>query len=86
MVIQNDKSISDNYTALLVRLREIDNEEQSGASICAWCGHPKSKHLPDKRCSTWATAQYFTAKRHKEREAVTSGLRLIEELRGLTVP
>lgn len=83
MLIQDDKSVSDNYTGLLVRLREIDTEEQAGVSICAWCGEPKSKHLPDKRCSTWALSQYFTAKKAKDRQAIERALVLLEELRRL---
>lgn len=83
MLIQREKSIAENYIALLLRLREMDIEEQSSTAVCAWCENPKINHLPDKRCSTWLLSQYFTPKKAKEREATEQALMLIEKLNSL---
>ena len=82
-VVNQSKTLEQSYTDALVRLRDIDREEQAGESVCSCCEEKKSDHCPDGRCSSWVCSRNFTPRRGEERRSIVRAIELLEELRGL---
>ena len=80
MKLNLHQSIMELYAELLVRRREIERREADGTAECVWCQKLKRSHVPDMRCSTYATSQFFTNVRDQERKQCERALQLIEEL------
>ena len=80
-LIDSKKSIEENYSRLLQLERILLLEDMAGDSYCAWCHCQAKEHLPDKRCSTYATSQYFTNRDIAKRNSIGKALELIESLR-----
>lgn len=82
-IISEHKSITEVYSELCIRLRDIQREVQEERAICQHCGHPKSRHCNDGRCDIYATSRHFHNIRTDEFERVQKALGLIEELRAV---
>lgn len=79
MKLNLHQSLTELYSEMLLRRREIERGETNGTAECVWCGQYKRSHLPNMRCSS-VTVTFFTNTRDQERKQVDRALTLIEEL------
>lgn len=87
MLIDPSKSVTDVYTGLLLRAREIDRKASAGTLLCANCGRIKSKHDGhdghDGRCDCSLTSTRFRCDEEDERVVLEQAMVLIEKLKSL---
>lgn len=78
-IIQRHQSLTELYSSLLIRKREIDRGEDKGTAWCGPCAKRKSEHLHDGRCSSSGPSE-FRNSRHEEQKKVATAIDLIEQL------
>lgn len=84
-IVDTEKSISGEYTRLLVEKRQLDIKEAIGETICRHCGRKKTEHLPDQRCSVYAGSRSFSSRNALRLTTINLALQYFENLFELEV-
>lgn len=82
-ILSRNQTLTDVYTASLIRSREILVQEQSGKAVCDRCGQEKQRHLYDGRCSVDSLSRVFVNRRAEEMACAERAIFLVEELLGM---